>query len=396
MFHAGWDWASQSHDLAVVDDGGQLIDSLHVAHSEPGLARAIRWLVDHDVTGVAIERPKGVEAQRMLDAGLRVVPIPPKAFWATRPRWSASGAKSDAADAFMLADLLRTDGHRFRALKPMSVETAHLHALSRARVDQLQAKTAAMHRLRALLNAHWPGPVGMFKRLDADITLAFLHDYPTPESAERLGEARMAMFCRRHGYSGRSTPAELLERLRDAPVVSSTIDPDVLTELVRTHARLVATIKAGIADLDGAVGAALLAHPKAKLFRDLPRAGDVSLGSLIGELGPILERVETLDQACAEAGVSPVTRESGKGRSVSFRQSSNKQARRAMMLWANNSRHDNDWAADVYDRARARGKRHPHAVRILARAWVRVLWACWHNDVAYDPTRHERPPQQAA
>ena len=121
----------------------------------------------------------------------------------------------------------------------------------------------------------------------------------------------------------------------------------------------------------------------------LPRLGHgVNLAQVLAEVGPILERSLSPEQAAAEVGASPVTKESGKARSVSFRWAANTRARKALVTFSDNSRHASPWAATTYARARSRGKRHPHAVRILMRSWVRVIWTCWHNDVAYDPAKH--------
>jgi hypothetical protein len=105
----------------------------------------------------------------------------------------------------------------------------------------------------------------------------------------------------------------------------------------------------------------------------MPRIGKVSLGQVIGEIGPLLERAQTCEQLIAEAGVVPVTRASGKSRTVAFRFATNRRARIALTTFADNSRHASTWAAKIYNDARARKKRDPHAIRILARAWLRVM-----------------------
>jgi len=136
------------------------------------------------------------------------------------------------------------------------------------------------------------------------------------------------------------------------------------------------------------IAGALAAHPKTPLLRPLPRTATVSLAALIAEIGPLLERCENPEQVAAMCGAAPVTRASGKSHTVGFRYTADKPARVAITSFADNSRHSSAWASDCYRRARARGARHPHAVRILARGWVRVIWACWSTDSIYDPTRH--------
>lgn len=404
--YVGWDWASESHDITVIDEAGKVVDRWALRHDAAGIDAALARLATHGrpaELAIAIETTSGLVVDRLLAAGHPLVPIHPNAFNAARPRWGASRAKSDPGDSFKLADYLRTDGHRLRRLKPLDAATAELQALSRLRDDHVEAKVAATNQLAALLARHWPGAAKIFARLDSEIALAFLDDYPTPAAAVRLGEARMKMFCRRHSYCGRRSPAELVERLRAAPEPAQALTPETLGELVRAQVRLLRSLLGTIADLDRAMGAALLEHAKAQLLAPMPRIGEVNLAQIVGEVGPILDRAVDVEHACAEVGAVPVTKESGKGRAVNFRWAVNTKARDALSIFADNSRHASPWAAQLYADARRRGKRHPHAIRILMRAWLRVMWACWHNGTAYDPVNHgaerrlaEKEPEKSA
>jgi transposase len=391
MLFVGWDWAAETHDVTVIDDQAQTVDRWALDHDAEGIDETLARLGAHgrpEDLPVAIETTSGLVVDRLLAAGHPVVPIHPNAFNAARPRWGASRAKSDPGDSWKLADFLRTDGHRLRRLEPTDAATAQIQALSRMRDDHVEAKVAATNQLSSLLGRHWPGATRVFARLDSEIALAFLDDYPTPSSAARLGEARMKMFCRRHSYSGRRSAAELVNRLRNAPEPTEALPAGTLAELVRAQVRLLRSLLGTIADLDRAMGAALGEHTKAQLLATLPRIGEVNLAQIVGEIGPILDRAIDVDHACAEVGATPVTKESGQSRAVNFRWAVNTRARKALVTFADNSRHSSPWAAQLYADARARGKRHPHAIRILARAWMRVIWACWHNRTIYDPNHH--------
>lgn len=390
-FFVGIDWAARSHALCVVDETGAVALRFAFAHDERGIADALTRLGELAPAGelpVAIERTDGLLVERLLEAGHAVVPVHPNAFAAARARWGAAAAKDDPGDAFKLADYLRTDGHRLRRLRPLDPRIRELRALSRLRDDHVEAKVAATNQLAALLDEHWPGAKAIFARLDCEIALDFLERYPTPESAARLGEARLAAFLRRHSYSGRRSPSALLERLRSAPRPVASLDPEIVAELVRAQARLLRTLLDTIADLERALAAGVTQHDKARTLAPLPRIGEINLGQVVGEVGPILERADTVEQAAAEAGAAPLTRSSGEHRAVCFRYACNSKARKALATFADNSRHASPWAADIYARARARGCRHPHAVRILMRAWLRVIWACWHTGQPYQPNRH--------
>ena len=337
---------------------------------------------------MAIERADGLVVDRLLAAGHPVVPIHPNAFYAARPRWRAARAKSDPGDSAKLADYLRTDGHRLRRLQPLAPAARQLQLLVRTRDDHVAAKVAATNQLAALLETCWPGAKAIFADLASAIALDFLERYPTPAAAARLGETRLAAFLRRHSYCGRRSTAELLARLRAAPIAVSALDPDVLAECVLAQVRLLRTLLGTIADLDRAIAAVLPEHPQAPLLAPLPRIGHINLAQVLAEVGPILDHADSVGQACAEVGAAPVTRASGKGSAVCFRWAADTRARQALSLFADNSRHASLWAAQLYRQARQRGKRHPHAIRILMRAWLRVLWACWHSGLAYDLSRH--------
>ncbi len=237
-FFAGLDWASQSHAVCVIDAQGGVCERLEVAHNATGLAELLRRLKHWRYPPVAIERPSGLVVDTLVEAGLTVIPIHPNAVKATRPRYRSHGAKSDASDAYLLADLLRTDGHRFKPLSPQSDEIRALRALVRGRDDLVTTRVQLANQLRSLLESFWPGGAAVFADVDSPIALDFIERYPTPESAARLGPKRMAAFCAQHAYSGRRSPEELLERLHEAPAsVNGELETDAKGELVRCLVR---------------------------------------------------------------------------------------------------------------------------------------------------------------
>lgn len=390
--YAGVDWASERHAVCVIDERGEVKERLVVPHTRLGLAELADRLGRHAEPAdlpVAIERPDGPVVDALVAAGFPVMIVPPHVVKAARPRFSAARAKSDPGDARLLADLARTDGGRFRRLRPVDPATARLRRLVRARDELRDTRTLLGNQLRALLEEAWPGAAEVFARVDSPIALAFLERYPSPPAAQGLGEARMAGFLVRHRYSGRRTAAELLARLRAAPVVREPAIVDEATaDAVRSLVACLGVLLARLADLEGAVRAALAGHPDGALFRSLPRAGEINAAQLLAGIGADRERFPGPEALAAQAGAAPVTRASGKVTVVGFRWACDRRLRAALTTFADNSRHENAWAADVYRSARDRGADHPHAIRILAKAWCRVIWRCWQDHVAYDPARH--------
>lgn len=388
-YFAGIDWASQSHTLCVLDVAGRVKLRLDLPHNKEGIERLIRHLKSFAGIVIAIERPSGLLVDALVEAGLRVVPIHPNVLKASRARYRGAG-KSDPGDAYMLADLLRTDGHRFRALEPQSDEIRALRALVRTRDDLVDERVALANQLRSLLESFWPGAAEIFYEIDTPIALAFLSRYPTPQSAAHLGEKRLASFLAQHSYCGRRPAGVLLERLRAAPTGrTGELESDAKGELVRSLASILERLVTELAKLSARIEHTVASLADGKIIMSFPRSGRVCAAQILAELGSVRERFPTEAQLAAEAGVSPVTYASGKHRSVVFRFACNHRLRRALTCLADNSRHGNRWAADVYARARARGCDHPHAIRILARAWVRVLWRAWFSRTPYQPHLHQ-------
>ena len=393
-YTVGLDWAQDDHAVCVIDEQAQVHLRCTVVHSASGLADLIHQL--RRVAGpaalpIAVERPSGLLIDTLVEAGFPVVPIHPNALKASRPRYSAAQGKSDPGDAFILADLLRTDGHRFRPLHPLSDDTRALRALARSRDDLVVQRVALANQLRALLESFWPGAAAIFADVDSPIALAFLARYPTPASAAHLGEKRLAAFLARHAYCGRRPAAELLDRLRAAPAgLAGPAECEAKGELVRTLAAVLEPLVTQLQQLTASLEHAVAQHPDGPIIMSFPRAGRVNAAQILAELGDDRARFTHPDQLAAEAGVAPVTYESGKHRGVGYRWACNKRLRRAVTCFADNSRHASPWSAQVYRRARDRGCDHPHAVRILGRAWLRVLWRCWQDRKPYDPAAHRR------
>ena len=389
---AGLDWGGAAHAICVVDDAGRIVVHFEAQHDAEGiallLARLAR-LVRPAEMPIAIERPSGLLVDALIEAGHPVVAIHPNVVKACRPRYRAAAGKSDPGDAYLLADILRTDGHRFRPLQPCSDDIKALRALVRGRDDLVAERVALANRLRSLLDGFWPGAAAIFADIASPIALAFLQRYPTPDSAARLGEKRLAAFLAQHSYSGRRSPALLLARLRAAPAGrASEREAEIKGELVRSLAAILGALAAEIAKLTARLEHAVAALPDGEIVMSFPRAGRVCAAQILAELGDVRERFQTEQQLAAEAGVCPVTHASGKSRGVSFRWACNHRLRQAVTCFADNSRHASQWAADIYRRARGRGCDLPHAVRILARAWIRVLWRAWVDRKPYDPANH--------
>jgi len=388
---AGIDLASEEHRLVIVEADGRRLEQRRFAHSEQDVAGLVRRLVELDVARVALERPNGLVVDRLLEAGVAVVAVHPNQLAASRDRYRSGGGKSDGFDAYVLAELARTDMHRLRLLEPDGDETRALRALTRAREDLVEHRVALANQLRAQLEAFWPGAARIFADVDSPIALAFLERYPSPSDARTLGEKRLAAFLARNSYCGRRNASELLERLRSAPQARAREhEAEARRQVVLALAAALKPLVAQIRLLTSEIRGLLTDHPDGQIFRSLFRdpKSIVTAAELLAEIGDRRDRHPASSSLEAIAGQAPVAVESGKKKVACFRWACNKTLRSAVSVLADSSRKHNPWAREIYQRARARGHDHPHAIRILGRAWLRVIWRMWQDQTPYDPTRH--------
>jgi transposase len=384
----GIDWASADHAVCVVDAAGQVAGRFSVAHTAAGLRALVQRLARAGVAEVAIERGDGPVVGALLEAGVSVVVITPRQIKNLRSRYGSAGNKDDRFDAYVLADVLRTDRARLRPLIPDSPATVTLRQACRARQDLVRHRVAVGNQLRAHLLVAFPGPVGLFCRLDSAISLAFLGRFDCQDRAGWLSEKRLAAWLKGAGYSGRTSPAVQYERLRSAPAGATGEEGAASAQVTRALAAVLASLNTQIKALEAQIAGQLAAHADGHIFASLPRSGTVRAARLPAEIGDCRARFPDPQALICLAGAAPSTRQSGKHKAVTFRWAVSKQLRDAVCDFADGSRHNSPWAARIYNDAIARGKDHPHAVRILARAWLYVIWECWHHGVAYDPARH--------
>ena len=384
----GIDWSCADHAVSIVDPRGCEVHRSTVEHNAAGLRELVALLARTGASEVAIERPDGPVVDTLLGAGVTVVVISPNQVKNLRSRYGSAGNKDDRFDAFVLADTLRTDRTRLRPLVPDSAATLALRANCRARKDLITHRVAVANQLREHLKGVFPGPIGLFDDLDSLISLKFLTRFDCQDRADWLTPTRLGNWLKSVGYTGRTHPAILHARLTAAPRGATGAAGDKYTPITHAFLALLNTLVGQIKILDTQIAQQLAEHVDAHIFTSLPRSGTVRAAKLLAEIGDCRARFPSPEALISLAGMAPSTRQSGKTRIVGFRWSCDKNLRDAVTDFANDSRHANPWAADIYNRAIARKKKHPHAVRILARAWLYVIWHCWQNNTAYDPANH--------
>jgi transposase len=384
----GVDWATDAHAVAVVDADGRLVSEFDVAHRAAGLKDLCHRLVSAGVRRVAIERGDGPVVDALLDADLEVVVVSSRSVKALRVRYGTSGNKSDRTDAYVLADCLRTDGHRWASLQPDTPATVTLRSHVRARKDLVETRVAVANQLRSHLQVTFPAAVGLFAKIDSQISLRFLARFPSATRAGWLSPKRLASWLSANGYCGRKDPGVLYARIAAAPAGLNGDEGDARASVALAFVAILTSVCEQIDQLDRRIAELLDAHPDAAIFRSLPRSGTIRAATLLAEIGDCRARFPDPESLACLAGVAPSTRASGRHHAVTFRWASNRKLRDAICDFAGDSWQANTWAEHRYRQLRADGKRHPHAERILARSWTHIIWRCWQDRTPYDPARH--------
>jgi transposase len=385
---AGVDWAKDEHVACVAGDHGEVLERFTVRHDAAGLRQLAAGLLRAGAQQIGIERGDGPVVDTLLAAGLTVFVIPPGQVKNLRSRYGSAGNKDDRFDAYVLADVVRTDGRRLRPLERDSEQTAALRSAVRARRDLVGHRVAAANQLRAHLEAVFPAAAGLFADVDSEITLAFLTRFTTQEQADWLSPKRLAAWLKSVSYTGKTDPAVLHARLLGAPRGQAGPHASALAGVTVALVAVLRALNTQIKALAASIGTQMSAHPDAVIFQSLPRSGTVRAARLLAEIGDARGRFPTRESLTCLAGVAPSTRQSGKVKSVTFRWGADKQLRDALCDFAGDSRRASPWATSLYDKAVARGCDHPHATRVLARAWAHVIWRCWQDHIPYDPAAH--------
>ena len=391
--YVGIDWASDHHDIHITDDSAEKLDAFRVKHSLLGMETILRHIyqltVDRSKALFALETDKGLLVNFLLDNGFTVFAINPKSVDRFRDRYDPSRNKTDPIDAMLLADILRTDRHRFRAILPESDELRELRILTRDHKARIISRTRLTNQLIACLKSYYPLALELFADLKNNICLEFLQAFPDHMKAQKLTLGQLKTFLRKHGYTCPNRVRTLFETLKTPQIP---VEDFIIRAKSRKMLSLVANMKAANAHIKGyekEIAAILEAHPDSRIFLSLPGVDTVLAARILSELGDNRSRYKNYNDAQCEAGTAPVTKQSGKYyRHVIFRRACKKQFRDAMQLFAFSSTKQCNWARTYYVSQRQRGKTHPQATRALANKWIKIIYTMWQNRQPYDERVH--------
>jgi transposase len=400
MWYAGIDWANEHHDALVIDETGRQVGSLRVDHSPQGMSRLNTFLEQmigaesKEQMACIIETTHGLLIAHLLEAGWPVYPVNPRTVDRRR---SASGAKTDTIDAYLLAKTGRADLTDLHRLTPDSEKIAELKQLTCDQDALIRMQTRLVNQLTACLKAYYPVALGLFAKVQQKSTLLFLQTYPTPQAAMAASAEQIKEVLRRAKHSNPTPVATaIFERLHQPHLQADAVTTRTKSRLMLVLASQLVPLIEQIAQYDKEIRTLFLTHEDHELFASLPRAGKRLAPRLLAEIGDDRKRYQDASSLQALGGTSPVLFQSGMYSKAHRRMACIKALRNALHQFAWQTTQSEPWARDYYQRKRAEGKSHTVAVRALANVWVRIIFAMWLHQQCYETATFEHAQQQHA
>ncbi len=385
------DWATDHHDIAVVDQLGALVAEFRFTHTAAGWAEFGEKIKPYVGAPLAMETSSGPAVDQLLQRGWSVYPVNPKAATRYRERKAPSGDKADRSDAWSLADALRTDGHAWRKLIPQDETTALLRALCRDEIALIEQRTLLVNQLQAALREYYPAALAAFEDWTQPYAWALIRRFPTPAALQQAGQRRWETFLHTHRLWHPSTAPERLKTFAAAnalPASSPVVTAKSL--LASSLVNVLQALQRQLEEYRQRIHETFKQHPDHEIFGSLPGAGEKLAPRLLGHLGSVREIYPDADSLCCQAGASPVRYQSGQINKARIRWGCDTVLRHTVHLWADCSRKKSAWAQAYYARKRQAGMSHAAALRCLGKRWLRVLWRMWQDRQSYNPTRHEQ------
>jgi len=412
LLFVGDDWAEDHHDIELMDASGRRLAKARLPEGLAGIARLHAMIGEQlgedadefaEQVVIGIETDRGLWVQALTAAGYRVYGVNPLQASRYRERHQVSGAKSDGADAHMLADMVRTDSHQLRQVAGDTAEAAAIKVVARAHKNMIWERTRHMQRLRHSLRDYFPAALEAFDDLTAPDALELLTKAPDPVSAAKLSLAQIRAALKRAGRRGDlDHKARIIQAgLRGEHLTQPVVVAQAYAATVGATVAVLAALNEQINTLEGQVGAHFGPHPDAEIICSQPGLGTVLGARVLGEFGDDHNRYTSAKARKNYAGTSPITRASGKKKLVTARHIHNDRLFDALLSQVVPAMTASPGARALYDDLRARGNDHYTACRHLANRLVGILHGCLKTRTHYNEEtawshRTEKPEEPAA
>ena len=390
MIFVGDDWAEDHHDVHLMDDSGVRLASRRLPEGLAGIGEFHQLLVRHvedpDQVVIGIETDRGLWVTALVAAGYQVYAINPMAAARYRDRHHVSGAKSDAGDAKLLADLVRTDRHNHRLVAGDSTDVEAVKVLARAHQNLIWTRNQHTNTLRSALREYYPGALEAFDDLHDRDALAILGRAPTPLQAASLSLSKIRSALKAAGRQRNldTRAQDIQSTLRAEQLTAPAAVTAAFAASTRAMVGIIAELNRQITDLENELATHFETHPDADIYRSLPGLGVILGARVLGEFGDDPNRYT--DAKCRKnyAGTSPLTVASGRKRAVMARHVRNRRLYDAIDQWAFCALRTSPGARAFYDARRTTGDLHHQALRALGNRLVGVLHGCLRHRTHYN------------
>jgi transposase len=390
MIFVGDDWAEAHHDVHLMDDTGRPLARRRLPEGLEGVRTFHALLAEHaEDPGqivIGIETDRGLWVDALTAAGYQVYAINPLAVARYRDRHHLAGTKSDAGDAKVLADLVRTDSHNHRPVAGDTAEAEAIKVVAREHQTLIWSRNRHTNRLRNALREYYPAALDVFDELSGRDALAVLTKASTPEQGARLSVAQIRGALRRAGRQRNldTKAAEIRAGLRTDQLAAPAPVVEAFGAIVASEVAIIVELNRQIAALEAVLADRFEQHPDADIYRSLPGLGDVLGARVLGEFGDDPDRYANAKSRKNYAGTSPRTVASGKKRAVLARHVRNRRLYDAIDMWAFCSLSTSPGCRAYYDQRRAAGDLHHQALRALGNRLVGILHGCLRTRTHYD------------
>jgi Transposase/Transposase IS116/IS110/IS902 family len=390
MIFVGVDWAEAHHDVHVQDVDGKRLGAARLPEGVDGIARfhdlVARHVEDPAEVVIGIETDRGLFVAALVAAGYQVYAVNPMSTSRYRDRHSTSGAKSDAGDAKVLADMVRTDRHNHRQVAGDTDGVEAIKILARAHQRMVWSKGRQTNLLRSTLREFYPGALVAFEDLASGDAVEVLRVAPTPSLGRTLSLQKIGAALRRGGRKRRveERSSEIQLALRSEQLAAPQAVERAMGASVASSVAVIAEMVAQCALLAQELEASFEQHPDAAVVRSLPGLGTVLGARVLGEFGDEPNRYDGAKSRKNYGGMSPITRASGTKRVVLARYVRNQRLADAIYLWAFASLTASPGARAYYDAHRKAGDTHHQALRALGNRLVGLLHGCLAHHCEYD------------
>jgi transposase len=393
MIFVGCDWARDKHDLCIMDEHGAPLLQVAILHSAEGLDELARTIAEIEPepaqVHLGIELHDGALLSCLLDQGYTVYGINPKSSDRARDRYRPSGSKDDKSDAFILADIVRTDAGSLRPMRPGSPATQELRAWVRLRARHVQDKTAHCQRLRTILAEWCPGLSALCGDFNRQWQRDLISQFPLHEDLCAVHGNRLNAFAKAHRLRAR-TVKRIQAAKSQEPLGIPASRLDVLRAEIRYLVEAIQHLVKAIAEIEATLETLIASHPDAVVFTSLPVRGTATVATLLSAFGQDKEHAPGWRELAARWGAAPVTVQSGRARHVKRRRACDHVINQALIFFAFKTAFTPGcWAADYYEAKRDRGVHHYTALRCLAQRWIKILYRLWKDSLTYDEQLHQ-------